>query len=560
MKKSTMAGICAAAVLAMAALAAGCGGSSDSASGSSTDTTTTTTPTTTGGTARYALQSDVDYTDPALAYYSASWNIEYATCAKLLNYPDTAGIAGATLQPEVAESMPVVSNGDKTYTFTVRKGFKFSPPSGADVTATTFKKVIERDLSSVMNSPAQSFAGDIVGAKEFTDGTAKEVSGVKVIGNKISITLVKPAADFLSRIAMPFFCAVPENTPVNANGVIAPAAAGPYYIKSRTPNRQIVLAKNPNYGGDRKARLDSMIFEVGVPATASLLDVKSDATDWIADGLPPTAHQELAREYGPTSQAAKDGDQRYFVSPSLSFRYLALNTSRPLFSNLKLRQAVQYAINRPALLAQRGAFAGQPTDQYLPPGVPGYVDENIYPLNGPDLKKAKELAGDIDEKAIMYTCDTSPCPETAAIVKENLKAIGIDVEVRQFARAVQFSKEGTKGEAFDIAFEGWQADYPDPYDFLNVLLDGRTIKDANNVNFSYLSDPAVNAKLDAAAATTGSDRAESYAKLDAELVRDVSPLVAWGVDNDRDFFSSKVGCILHHAVYGIDIATMCKRA
>src|SRR4029078_7028447 len=118
---------------------------------------------------------------------------------------------------------------------------------------------------------------------------------------------------------------------------------------------------------------------------------------------------------------------------------------------------------------------------------------------GPDLKKAKELAGPIHEKAIMYTCDKSPCPETAAIVKENLKEIGIDVEVRQFARAIQFSKEGTKGEAFDIAFEGGQGDYPDPYDFLNVLLDGRTIKDANNVNFSYLSDPAVNAKLDAAA-------------------------------------------------------------
>ena len=104
MKKSTMAGIGAAAVLAMAAFAAGCGSSSDSAGGSSTDTTTTTTPTSTGGTARYALQSDADFTDPALAYYSVSWNIEYATCAKLLNYPDKAGIPGAELQPEVAES------------------------------------------------------------------------------------------------------------------------------------------------------------------------------------------------------------------------------------------------------------------------------------------------------------------------------------------------------------------------------------------------------------------------------------------------------------------------
>ncbi len=558
MSRSTRAALAAAALVTVSAfVAAGCGGSSSNGTGNSTDTTTP--PASNGGTARYALRSDVDFTDPALAYYSVSWNIEFATCAKLLNYPDKPGIAGATLQPEVAESMPAASNGNKTYTFTIRKGFRFSPPSGAEVTATTFKKVIERDLSATMNSPAQAFARDILGAKEYTAGKATEVTGVKADGNKLEITLVKPAADFLARIAMPFFCAIPENTPVEANGVLAPASAGPYYIKSRTPNGQIVLERNPNYGGDRQVNFDRMIFTVGQPATASLLDLKSDVIDWAADGLPPASHQELGRVYGPGSQAAKDGKQRYFVNPTLSFRYLALNTSRPLFANPKLRQAVNYAINRPALLAQRGAFAGTPTDQYLPPGVPGYEDRKIYPIDGPDLKKAKELAGNIKAKAIMYTCNESPCPETAQIVQANLKAIGIDVQVRQFARAVQFAKEGTKGEPYDIAFEGWQADYPDPYDFLNVLLDGRTIRDANNVNFSYLNDPAVNAKLDAAAAATGSDRVAAYAKLDEELVRDVSPLVAWGVDNDRDFFSSKVSCILHHPVYGIDIASMCKR-
>jgi peptide/nickel transport system substrate-binding protein len=554
-KKGSIAGVGIAA-LAIAALAAGCGSSSGSDS-SAGATGATPQQGEKGGTARFALQSDVDYTDPALAYYTPSWNIEYATCAKLLNYPDRTGQSGATLQPEVAQSMPTVTNGGKTYTFTIRKGFRFSPPSGAAVTAATFQNVIERDLNKKMSSPAQSFISDIVGAREYTDGKAKTVSGVKVDGNKLEITLVKPAADFPSRIAMPFFCAVPDNTPVNASGVVAPASAGPYYIKSRTPNKQIVLVRNPNYGGDRKANLDRMIFTVGEPATAALLDIKSDKIDWAADGLPPASHQELARDFGPGSQAAKDGKQRYFVNPTLSFRYLALNTSRPLFKNVKLRQAVQYAINRPALLAQRGAFAGSPTDQYLPPGVPGSKAKSIYPLNGPDLAKAKELAGNIHAKAVMYTCDQSPCPETAAIVQQNLKQIGIDVEVKQFARAIQFSKEGTKGEPFDIAFEGWQADYPDPYDFLNVLLDGRTIRDANNVDFSYLNDSSVNAKLDKAASTTGAARAAAYGKLNEDLVKNVSPLVAWGVDNDRDFFSSRMGCVLHHPVYGMDISSMC---
>ena len=315
-----------------------------------------------------------------------SWNIEYATCAKLLNYPDTAGIAGATLQPEVAESMPTLSNGDKTYTFTVRDGFKFSPPSNDPVTAMTFKKVIERDLSKAMSSPTQSSAGDILGAKEFTAGTAKEISGVKVDGNKISITLLKPSADFPSRIAMPFFCAVPENTPINANGVVAPAAAGPYYIKSRTPNRQIASSKNPNYGGDRKAqpRRDHLHGRRRRRRhRCSTVEERRDRLD-----APTACRRRRIRSSrastGPTSQAAKDGKQRYFVNPSLSFRYLALNTSRPLFSNVEAPPGRQLR-DQPAGAArsQRGAYAGQPTDQYLPPGVPGYVDDEHLPAQRP---------------------------------------------------------------------------------------------------------------------------------------------------------------------------------
>ena len=105
-----------------------------------------------GGTAHLSSECDVDSMDPALAYFLVVWQLLAATCAKLLNYPDKPAPAGAQLVPEVAESLPTRSADGKTYTFTIRKGFRFSPPSGEPVTAQTFKYAIERTLSPTMKS------------------------------------------------------------------------------------------------------------------------------------------------------------------------------------------------------------------------------------------------------------------------------------------------------------------------------------------------------------------------------------------------------------------------
>jgi peptide/nickel transport system substrate-binding protein len=541
-----------------------CGGNGGNPSATGTPTggaTGATTGAVQGGTAKFNLQSDTDYIDPALAYYTVSWGFEYATCAKLLNYPDKAGADGSQLQPEVAASMPQVSADGKTYTFTIRDGFKFSPPSNEVVDAATFKSVIERDLNPKLASPSASFISDIVGAQAYLDGKAQSVSGVVANGNKLTIKLTDVAPDFMARIAMPFFCALPKNTEVNASGMEAPVpSAGPYYIASYEPKRSIVLKRNPNYTGDRPHNLDTITYNVGVDPTATKLQIQKNQVDWAADGVPPAANAELGEKFGPDSQAAKDGKQQYFVNPILSFRYLALNTTRPLFRNEKLREAVNFAIDRRALLTQRGAFAGQPTDQYLPPGIPGYKDADLYPLDRPDVDKAKQLAGSSGGKAVMYTCNESPCPESAQIIQNNLQAIGIDVEVRQFERAVQFKKEGTKGEPFDIAFEGWQADYADPFDFINVLLSGDTIRAANNNNFSYFDDPQWNTKMVDASKLAGEKRYSAYGQLDADLAQGPSPLAAWDNDNERDFFSARVGCQLFQPVYGMDLAALCARS
>jgi peptide/nickel transport system substrate-binding protein len=501
------------------------------------------------------LADDTDYVDPALAYYQISWQFEYSTCLKLLNYPDSAGDAGSQLIPEAAEALPEVSADGKTYTFTVKSGLKFSPPSTEEVTAETFKFVIERDLNPKMQSPAASFISDIVGADDYIAGKAKDVKGVVASGNKLTITLNDVAPDFLSRIAMPFFCAIPTDTPIEPKGVKSVASAGPYYVASWTPNRSMTIKRNPNYTGDRPAFPDEIQYQMGVEPDQAVLEVKQGNGDYIGDGTPPAQNAELGSTLGPDSPVNGTDKQQFFVNPILSVSYLAMNTTRPNFDNEAVRQAVNYAIDRQTILDQSGKYAGTPSDQMLPPGIPGFQDEDIYPLDGPDVATAKQKLADAGVttpiNAVLYTCDTSPCPERAQVIQDNLKAIGINVTIKRFDRNIQFQKEGVKGEPFDIADEGWFADYADPYDFINILLDGSSIQKTGNVNFSYFTDPEWQQKMQDAAKLSGDERFSTYGQLDVDISKGPAPWASRSNSNQLDLFSSRVGGITFHPVYSM---------
>jgi Bacterial extracellular solute-binding proteins, family 5 Middle len=192
--------------------------------------------------------------DPATAGLSDE-QVFYATCAKLLNYPDTAGAAGGRLRPEIAAAMPAVSRDERTYTFRIRTGFRFSPPSNEPVTAETFRHSIERVLSPKrVYGPAWPLLPDIEGMSAYRAGKAAHVSGIAAHGDTLSITLVKPAGDFLTRLSMDDFCPVPLGEPVpppSGPGHPIPSA-GPYYVSSLESNR-VVLERNPNYRGNRRA-------------------------------------------------------------------------------------------------------------------------------------------------------------------------------------------------------------------------------------------------------------------------------------------------------------------
>ena len=211
------------------------------------------------------------------------------------------------------------------------------------------------------------------------------------------------------------------------------------------------------------------------------------------------------------------------------------------------------------MLTQNGYLAGKRTDQVLPPGIAGFRDADIYPLKGPNFTFAKKLADGKtrDGKIVYYTSNSAVPSAVAQILQFDLKQIGLEVEVKQFARAVQIQKSGTKGEPFDISSESWVADYADPFDFVNVLLDGKNIHDSNNSNVSYFNDPAYNAKMEAASRLSGAARYTAYGNVDVDIMKNAAPWAPRSNFNSRTLLSKRVGCYTYNGIYGTDLAAVC---
>jgi peptide/nickel transport system substrate-binding protein len=522
-------------------------------------------PPVTGGTAHFTMQDDFSSLDPALAPDPSAVEVMYATCANLVTYPDKPAPAVSQIVPEVAEAVPAPTDGGRTYIFTIRPGFRFSPPSNEAVTAQTFKATIERVASPRLSSTFASAFSGVVGYHDYVTGNAPGLSGVVARGDTLTITLSQPDGSFLANLAGGAACAVPPGTPA-VPGLASIPSAGPYYVASYSPRQQLVLRRNPNYRGDRPHHLDQMVFTIGIDSARGLADIEAGTADYAVDGLPRDAGPRLESQYGPGSKAARAGHQQYFISPANGVRILHMNTSRPLFSNVRLRRAVSYAIDRAALAAQGQRFAevnpfnaGSPADSYLPPATAGAADFHLYPLAGPDLRRARQLAGNVHATAIMYTPNYPPWLQEAQIIRRDLQPLGIDVQVKEFPISTFYDRISRRGEPFDLAANGWYSNTTDPAQNLEIF-DGSTITADDNSNFSYLNDPAFDRQLRAAATLSGARRYRTYRQLDLELERDLAPAAAFATTASRDFFSARMGCQLYQPVYGIDLAGLCLRS
>jgi len=484
--------------------------------------------------------------DPQLAYITTAWWLEYATAAKLYNYPDKAGPAGSKLVPEVASKF-TVSNGGKRYTFFIRKGFKFS--DGTAVTANSFKYAINRTANKDLASPGAQFITDptgtnIVGAKDVNDGKGNNVSGVQVKGNKLIVNLTRGDGTFLSKITMPFFQATSSKLPltkeiVNVSGNDLPSA-GPYYMSRNAPDDLTQLRQNKFWkagpGRNRPRNLAGLDYKWNLNEQTGFNQVKANQLD--EGPLPAAEVQGVASQYGVNKS-------RFWTKSQNCTGYLPLNTANSLFkNNLPLRQAVNYAVSRKPFVAQAGPYAGQPWTHLFNPGVPGWRNVSIYKQN---LTKARSLArGHMKDGKITvyYRSSGTTNPAQALIVKQDLINLGFsndNIKMKPYSGGDIYTAMGVRGNDADMGVSmGWCSDYPDPYDWINILLYGPSIQAENNVNYSYFNSSKWNARMANAAKLVGPKRLKVYGQLDLDIMNKAAPMAITRTYNNRYFFSNKV--------------------
>jgi ABC-type oligopeptide transport system substrate-binding subunit len=510
-----------------------------------------------GATLRVGRPFDVDSLDPALAYLSDTWTIEYATCAKLYNFRDLPAPAGALAFPEVAKTLPKVSQDRRTNTIVLNRTYRFH--TGERITAASFVAAFTRDASPQMHSPVVPYLHEIEGADAVIAGQAGAISGVKALGRyKLQIRTTRPLPDLVSRLTMPFFCPIATSTPLRE--IDDPLGSGPYYVSSRVPNRQVVLKRNPFYRGPRRAHLGQIVWTIGVGGEACRVAIEQNEIDYCGGlGVPGADYAEIAQTYG----INRKGGQ-FFSNPQLDTSYFAFNHDRPAFAGrrqIRLKRAINWALDRNALARAGGFLSGKPTDQILPPAIGRAT--TIYPVGGvtqASVSRARALLANArPTKLVLYAANGALAVARAQIFQFNLRRIGIDVNIKYFSGTELLRRTSTRGEAYDVVLQGWVADYPDGISFFSTI-DGRNIRRTDNTNFAYFDRAHYNRRIAAIDRMRGHARRAAWADLDVELMRNDPPWAPFMNNVRRDFVSKSFGCyVFQPALSRVDLVAACKK-
>jgi peptide/nickel transport system substrate-binding protein len=318
-----------------------------------------------------------------------------------------------------------------------------------------------------------------------------------------------------------------------------PPASGPYYITESKPNRGWTYERNPYWAKDNgkqmteipSGHMDKIEMEVLPNQATQVNEIESGELNWLFDPIPADRLEQVKEKF--------EGSQLR-LEPTISTLYFWMNMTEEPFNNLKVREAVNYAVD-PAALERiyTGLIAG--SQQILPPGMPGYKKFELYPH---DMKKAKELiaeSGVKDKEITVWTDTRNPNPEVGAYYEGVLKELGFKTELKVVNANNYFTVLGNLSTPnLDTGWSDWFEDYPHPNDFFDILLNGESIQQTNNENFSQSNIPALNEKIDKLASEQlGPQQEKEYAELDEEFMKEAA-WAPYGTETETLFVSEDV--------------------
>ncbi|CAN7309907.1 ABC transporter substrate-binding protein [Rhizobium sp. LjRoot98] len=414
-----------------------------------------------GGDVVITYKDDIATLDPAVGYDWVNWSMIKSLYSRLMDYtPGTPDLI-----PSLAESFTVSPDG-LTYTFKLRKGVKFT--NGRELVASDVKYSIERAIDPKTQGPGAGFFGAIKGFDAVSGGTSATLEGIATPDDSTVIfTLSRPDATFLHVLAINFASVVPKEAVEAAAGDFGkkPVGSGTFVLKEWTVGQRLVFERNPDYFVKDMPHIDKFTVEVGQEPLVALLRLQKGEVDIAGDGVPPAKFLEIKN--------SPEGAETIVDGAQLHTGYITLNTKVAPFDNVKVRQALNMAINKERItriLNGRATAANQP----LPPLMPGY--DKTFTGYAFDVEKAKALlaeAGFPDGfETVLYSTNTDPQPRIAQAIQQDLAAIGVKAEVRALAQANVIAAGGTEGEAPMIWSGGmaWIADFPDPSNFYGPIL------------------------------------------------------------------------------------------
>ena len=554
---------------AVALVAAGCGSSKKSSTSGSTSSSPVKGKK--GGTLTVLAASDVDSLDPGYWYYQYD--------QQALAEPTQRSLMGWEADkkqptPDLASAEPVLSDGDKTYTFKLKPGIKYAPgPVKHTVKAADIKYAMERCfLPQVGNGYANSYYRYIVGVDAYKAGKAKEITGIQAPDDTtLIIKQTKPYGALTQALALPCTTPVPKEYAAKYDQGKQSTYGqhqvftGPYMIKGAesgsmsagyTPGKKIDLVRNPNWDATtdfKPAYLDHIIFLGGNDLALASRKILTGSGYMSGDfAAPPTDILKSAL------QSRKD---QLHILEAGSVRYIALNNAVPPFNDPNIRKAVLAGTDKNALRITRGGpTIGSIATNFIPKDIPGgsaakatasALDYNKNP-NGDMAVAAKyfKAAGFKDGKyhgprILMVGDNQPPASKTGEAFQQMLKNMGFDVNYRQVPHDVMISKFcGTPKSKVNVCPNmGWGKDFFEPISIIDPVFNGGNIVPSGNVNIAQQNDPALNKQMDAAAFVTDpAQRYSAWGKIDGELMQHAVS-IPWLWDNDINFASKDVNLV-----------------